>query len=158
MVKYFFLVILSGIFLIATPTSAHPGNTDSRGGHTCRTNCEKWGYSYGEYHYHGGSTKKTIAPSVTQKQKSKIIKKLNNTFQTVKITETNEGELTIQIPKGTESICIWRYTTGPIKTHWILNTRVVTSSESHHLKLDTEAQDFSTYCFDNLGNNYTGKI
>jgi len=33
---------------------AHPGNTDSSGGHTCRTNCESWGYSYGEYHYHGG--------------------------------------------------------------------------------------------------------
>lgn len=32
---------------------AHPGNTDSRGGHTCRTNCERWGLSYGQYHYHG---------------------------------------------------------------------------------------------------------
>lgn len=31
---------------------AHPGNTDSSGGHTCRTNCEEWGLDYGEYHYH----------------------------------------------------------------------------------------------------------
>ncbi|MBM7571579.1 hypothetical protein JOC48_002075 [Aquibacillus albus] len=31
---------------------AHPGNTDSNGGHYCRTNCEEWGYNYGEYHYH----------------------------------------------------------------------------------------------------------
>jgi hypothetical protein len=35
-------------------TDAHPGRTDTSGGHTCRTNCEKWGYGYGEYHYHGG--------------------------------------------------------------------------------------------------------
>lgn len=33
---------------------AHPGRTDSSGGHTCRTNCSSWGYGYGEYHYHGG--------------------------------------------------------------------------------------------------------
>lgn len=32
--------------------NAHPGNTDSSGGHTCRTNCGDWGLSYGEYHYH----------------------------------------------------------------------------------------------------------
>lgn len=34
--------------------SAHPGNTDSSGGHYCWTDCEYWGYSYGEYHYHNG--------------------------------------------------------------------------------------------------------
>lgn len=31
---------------------AHPGRTDSFGCHTCRTNCPKWGLSYGEYHCH----------------------------------------------------------------------------------------------------------
>lgn len=31
---------------------AHPGNTDKYGCHTCRTNCTKWGLSYGEYHCH----------------------------------------------------------------------------------------------------------
>ncbi len=37
--------------------SAHPGRTDSNGGHYCRTNCAKWGLANGEYHYHnGGST------------------------------------------------------------------------------------------------------
>ncbi|RXZ82549.1 copper amine oxidase N-terminal domain-containing protein [Paenibacillaceae bacterium] len=35
--------------------SAHPGRTDSSGGHTCRTNCAKWGLEQGEYHYHNGS-------------------------------------------------------------------------------------------------------
>ncbi|WP_420849654.1 YHYH domain-containing protein [Peribacillus tepidiphilus] len=36
--------------------NAHPGRTDGNGGHTCRTNCEKWGLDYGEYHYHNGGS------------------------------------------------------------------------------------------------------
>lgn len=44
-------------FMFGTFASAHPGRTDSNGGHTCRTNCGSWGLSTGEYHYHnGGST------------------------------------------------------------------------------------------------------
>ncbi len=39
-------------FLITENAQAHPGNTDNSGGHTCRTNCSRWGLSYGEYHYH----------------------------------------------------------------------------------------------------------
>lgn len=38
---------------------AHPGNTDSFGCHTCRTNCPSWGRYYGEYHCH---TPKTYDP------------------------------------------------------------------------------------------------
>ncbi|MEG0735420.1 MAG: YHYH domain-containing protein [Longicatena sp.] len=52
------------LFLLANiPQSnmeAHPGRTDGNGCHTCRTNCEKWGLKYGEYHCHnGGSTNDT---------------------------------------------------------------------------------------------------
>jgi hypothetical protein len=39
----------------APSASAHPGNTDSRGCHTCRANCAKWGLSNGQYHCHGGA-------------------------------------------------------------------------------------------------------
>ena len=35
---------------------AHPGNTDSSGCHTCRTNCPNWGLSYGEYHCHSAKS------------------------------------------------------------------------------------------------------
>ncbi|MBW7651353.1 thermonuclease family protein [Anoxybacillus sp. ST4] len=38
--------------LFTYPVYAHPGKTDANGGHTCRTNCEKWGLKTGEYHYH----------------------------------------------------------------------------------------------------------
>lgn len=31
---------------------AHSGRTDINGCHTCRTNCEQYGYSYGERHCH----------------------------------------------------------------------------------------------------------
>lgn len=40
--------------LLPSVSNAHPGRTDSNGGHTCYTNCEKWGLEYGEYHYHNG--------------------------------------------------------------------------------------------------------
>lgn len=42
------------LLLFSSASYAHPGRTDSNGGHTCRTNCEKWGLEYGEYHYHNG--------------------------------------------------------------------------------------------------------
>lgn len=52
-----FISILTCLFLLLPSVgNAHPGRTDSNGGHTCRTNCEKWGYSYGEYHYHNGGS------------------------------------------------------------------------------------------------------
>lgn len=57
MKKQFQLItgILCCLLLLVTSTAnAHPGRTDSNGGHTCWTNCEKWGYEYGEYHYHNG--------------------------------------------------------------------------------------------------------
>ncbi|MGE8080937.1 YHYH domain-containing protein [Peribacillus loiseleuriae] len=41
---------------------AHPGLTDSNDGHYCKTNCEKWGLSYGEYHYHNGSSSSSSTP------------------------------------------------------------------------------------------------
>lgn len=62
-------------FLVLTslPMSAlaHPGNTDANGGHTCRTNCEKWGLQYGQYHYHnggnsGGSTGTSASTSTSK--------------------------------------------------------------------------------------------
>ncbi|MFE8701042.1 YHYH domain-containing protein [Cytobacillus sp. FJAT-54145] len=55
----FGVIVVSMLF--STPAYAHPGNTDSSGGHTCRTNCHEWGLNYGDYHYHdsyggGGGT------------------------------------------------------------------------------------------------------
>lgn len=47
--------ILTIVLCFSFNTAAHPGNTDSSGGHTCWTNCSYWGYDYGEYHYHNGA-------------------------------------------------------------------------------------------------------
>lgn len=47
------ILILIAVALIAPSiTFAHPGRTDKRGGHYCRTNCAKWGLKTGQYHYH----------------------------------------------------------------------------------------------------------
>jgi len=49
---------IAALFAMPLTIYAHPGNTDSSGCHTCRTNCGDWGLSYGEYHCHNntGST------------------------------------------------------------------------------------------------------
>ncbi len=61
------LPIVLGLTTLASPALAHPGRTDSSGGHTCRTNCPSWGLSYGEYHYHNGGGRSTapVTPIVT---------------------------------------------------------------------------------------------
>jgi len=48
------IVILLSLPLLLLPflTFAHPGGTDSLGGHYCWTDCEEWGLHYGEYHFH----------------------------------------------------------------------------------------------------------
>lgn len=45
------------LFLTSESAQAHPGRTDDSGGHTCRTNCDRWGVGYGEYHYHNGGSR-----------------------------------------------------------------------------------------------------
>jgi len=67
--KYTFLTLL--IFSFPFTSFAHPGRTDFNGGHTCRTNCEKWGLKYDEYHFHN-SVKDVVKPAKTQ---SKIYSK-----------------------------------------------------------------------------------
>lgn len=49
------LIVLFLVGLQPLVTQAHPGRTDSSGGHTCKTNCDNWGLKDGEYHYHNGS-------------------------------------------------------------------------------------------------------
>jgi len=50
--KKILLTLIILILIIPSVSFAHPGRTDSSGGHTCRTNCPSWGLSSGEYHYH----------------------------------------------------------------------------------------------------------
>ncbi|MCZ2258585.1 YHYH domain-containing protein [Sporosarcina sp. G11-34] len=49
---------------------AHPGRTDKNGGHTCRTNCAKWGYKTGEYHFHNKNKSTTSSSSATTSRKT----------------------------------------------------------------------------------------
>lgn len=85
---------------------AHPGRTDSNGCHTCRTNCEKWGLRYGQYHchnkksnssssgnqyynYHGGSSSNSSDNQKNQvTEPPPVPKSSDNTLKAVSI----EGE------------------------------------------------------------------
>jgi len=50
--KKLILILIVVALFAPTLTFAHPGRTDKKGGHTCKTNCPKWGLKYGQYHYH----------------------------------------------------------------------------------------------------------
>lgn len=51
-------ILVSIVFLFCCNISvnAHPGRTDKNGCHYCRTNCEKYGLEYNEYHCHNGNS------------------------------------------------------------------------------------------------------
>lgn len=70
------LLLTTSIALLVAPISAyaHPGRTDANGGHTCRTNCEKWGLQYGEYHYHNkpASSSGATNPAPSQNNNSAV--------------------------------------------------------------------------------------
>ncbi len=56
-VRRLLVAATTAAIVAAVPSAAmaHPGATDDRGGHTCRTNCEQYGLSYGQYHFHNGN-------------------------------------------------------------------------------------------------------
>jgi hypothetical protein len=54
--RIFVVILAISAVLSCSLVYAHPGNTDSYGCHTCRTNCPKWGLSYGEYHCHNSKS------------------------------------------------------------------------------------------------------
>lgn len=64
------ILILILVAYVSLPNSvlAHPGRTDSNGGHVCRTNCEKWGEVSGAWHSHGGG-EAVPAPKTEETQK-----------------------------------------------------------------------------------------
>lgn len=70
------LLLTTSIALLVAPISAyaHRGRTDANGGHTCRTNCEKWGLQYGEYHYHNkpASSSGATSPAPSQNNNNAV--------------------------------------------------------------------------------------
>lgn len=62
------LILVSFLFsMIPFEVFAHPGRTNSKGCHFCRTNCRKWRVKQGKQHCH---SKKNIS-KITSKQTSK---------------------------------------------------------------------------------------
>lgn len=55
-VKILSLLLFASFLFLPGIVSAHPGNTSSDGCHYCRTNCSKWGYTYGTRHRHYGNS------------------------------------------------------------------------------------------------------
>ncbi|MFD6506447.1 YHYH domain-containing protein [Bacillus sp. NPDC060175] len=82
------LLLTTSVALLVAPISAyaHPGRTDANGGHTCRTNCEKWGLQYGEYHYHNKPASSSGATNPAPSQNN------NGAVEAERQAETHEAE------------------------------------------------------------------
>ena len=50
------LIVLFVYMFVPSIVFAHPGRLDSKGCHTCKTNCASWGLVDYEYHCHSGDT------------------------------------------------------------------------------------------------------
>lgn len=69
--KFFILLFIIQVYNFSSfDAYAHPGRTDSSGGHTCRTNCESWGLEYGEYHKHNSDSGSNYEDSENNKNNS----------------------------------------------------------------------------------------
>ena len=91
-VKRFILFIIIIFLNIPSIAFAHPGNTDGQGGHTCRTNCNKWGLNYNQYHFHNSKpqttpSQPTTPTSVDVSELRREIIKLQNTINEYEFTE-----------------------------------------------------------------------
>lgn len=74
------LALIISTFILTTSALAHPGNTDSSGCHTCRTNCVSWGLSTGEYHCHNAKTspQPLADKKLSEKLKGRILLQVEN--------------------------------------------------------------------------------
>ncbi|MDR9748537.1 copper amine oxidase N-terminal domain-containing protein [Paenibacillus taichungensis] len=92
--RVFATFVSVSLLLNATTVLAHPGRTDAYGGHTCWTNCTKWGLEYGQYHYHNGGS----SSSSSTKSSSSSSSKSSSSSSTSKATKPKESK-----PKYTQS-------------------------------------------------------
>ena len=84
------LIIVMIVILSPLYVEAHPGRTDSNGCHTCRTNCAKWGLSYGQYHCHGKKNSSTsTSSSNTNKTTTTKVLDSNKNIKSISIDNTN---------------------------------------------------------------------
>lgn len=82
------LIIVMIVILSPLYVEAHPGRTDSNGCHTCRTNCAKWGLSYGQYHCHGKTNSSTSSSNTNKTMTTKALDS-NKNIKSISIDNTN---------------------------------------------------------------------
>lgn len=116
-------IIIFTFLMMPILSLAHPGNTDANGGHYCWTNCEKWGLSYGEYHYpNGGGSSGSTGTSETDNNSSlfseETISKATLVSAQEKLQETEEenGQLKSKINDLNEEMTLLNKTIDDYKS------------------------------------------
>lgn len=109
--KFTVLFLLFALIISFVPVGAdaHPGRTDSKGGHTCKTNCAKWGLKNGEYHYHNSESK---SKSTTNKETTKTTTKDNTTKKKEQNKSTNTDSLILPKLQATGTLQVYYLDVG----------------------------------------------
>jgi hypothetical protein len=105
---------------------------------------------YGSFYYYQKNQISILKQTLENLQNNK-----QNKFSDVLIEKLGD-KYYINIQKGNESFCIWRYSAGNGNIPYIEMTKAKTLNEKHHLLLGEAFWNFSVYCFDDWGNNYIG--
>lgn len=147
-------------FSLVTPVYAHPGNTDSAGCHTCRTNCPSWGLSYAEYHCHNPKSYALPTPVVipTPPPQPPTLASKGTVNSSVSVfnwlaMSSDESSIWTSVPKGDRSVCVWRY-----KLQGVAGMLVTEKwqRERHEIKITPPFSGLSVLCFNDSGSNYKG--
>jgi len=71
---------------------AHPGKTDKRGGHFCRTKCAKWGLKTGSYHFH---VRKKTPKKKSKKSSKKLTRAMRGFYKVIYVVDGDTVDVMI---------------------------------------------------------------
>ncbi|MFT4415331.1 YHYH domain-containing protein [Fredinandcohnia humi] len=129
-------IVFTLLFSNGVNVSAHPGRTDSSGGHTCRTNCPSWGLDWGEYHYHDG---RSSGSSGGNSGGSTYIDPYQEAEKLVRLAESFGGSLKWEISLEYRKS---KYPKNPLSQ---LNMKLYNNTKVSLNKAKNAAEDLSDY-------------
>lgn len=136
---------------------AHPGRTDSNGCHTCKTNCEKWGLTQGQYHCHNGNTSNEASLTTgSSKSDDNTLKSITIDGENIKISDVMNYET------KKEKIDILVETNNSKATYIIDNNTLDIGINTINIKVTAENGNTKNYSIlvnrEKLSNNTNIKI
>lgn len=64
--------------------------------------------------------------------------------------------LSLSIPSGNKSTCVWTYSAGSGQIPYSVTTEAITATEKHSISVYGDEENFKVNCTDDFGNQYVG--